>query len=139
MNKLLVRINIFLFLLWSQFLVFVVSLILASYIMKLLIFPFIKILKFQIYDGIRMSLSFLILTSLQWFYRGFVLLFLKESFLSALTLISSQIVSIFMIEKILTRTIFIKYQLSYVAIFICFFLPFFDYFVASFHKKTSKY
>lgn len=139
MNKLLIRINIFLFLIWAQFLVFVISLILASYVMKFLILPFIKILKIQIYDGMRMSLSFLILTSLQWFYRRFVLLFLKQSFLSALTLISSQIISIFMIEKILTRTIFVKYQLSYVAIFICLFLPFLDYFIASFQKKTSKY
>ncbi|MGC8867129.1 MAG: hypothetical protein ACP5PA_02815 [Elusimicrobiales bacterium] len=139
MNKLVVRLNIFLFLAWAQFLIFVISLILASYIIKFSLIPFAKTIRLEIYDGLKMSASFLLLTSFQWLYRGFVLSFLKESFLSALTLISSQVAAIFMIEKILTKTVFMKYHLSSIAIFICFFFPFSDYFISSFKRRLLKY
>lgn len=138
MNKLLIRLNIFLFLTWAQIIIFVISIIIATFFLKLSL-PFFKKASISFYDGYRMALSFSVLILFQWIYYKFVTSFLKENIYSALTLISSQIISIFIIRKILVKTVFIKYQLSYIAIFICFVIPFFDYTISSFKKNKLKF
>lgn len=137
-NSLLIRLNIFLFLAWTEFILFTLSLILSSYIIKLFIMPFSKTFSPNIYDGIRLSITFVVITILQWLYLPVVERILKPSILSSITLISSQAFAIFLINKLLSKTIFTKYQLSYLAIFICFILPFYDFLISSFKKAAIK-
>lgn len=138
MNKnTIIRLNIFLFLAWAEFVIFTLSLILSSYLIKFFIMPFSKSLSINTYDGIRISLTFVIITIIQWYFKILISNLFKPSVLTAITLISSQAFSIFMINKILTKTIFIKYQISHLGIFICFIIPFYDFILTSFNKTQK--
>lgn len=137
-KNVLIRINTFLFLVWSHFIIFSISLVVASYIIKIFISPLLKSVNLMLYDAIRISITFIIITLIQWFYKDIIVSFIKPSFNTAITIISSQALSILMIKRLLTKTVFNKYQLSYVAIFFCFIIPFYDFIMESFKKKKNK-
>lgn len=138
-KNLLIRLNIFLFLIWSHFGIFSISLIISSYLIKFFVIPFSKSMTLMKYDGIRIAITFAIITIFQWLYKSIITSFIKPSFNAATTLIASQAVSIIMIKKLLTKTVFSKYQLSYIAIFLCFIIPFYDFIIESFKKKKNNY
>ncbi|MCX7641889.1 MAG: hypothetical protein N2Z20_04565 [Elusimicrobiales bacterium] len=133
-KNLFTKINTLIFLIWIQFIAFTISIIISSYIIKLTILPFSKLLNIEVYDGIRMSIIFLFATLIQYLLRIFILKFNKLSLYAIVILISSQAITTILIKNILTKTVLSKYQLSYLGIFLCLFIPFYEL-IVSFYKN----
>lgn len=122
-----IRINFFLFITWLEIVIITISVVISSYLTKF----FDLAAKFKYmptkYDSYRISIIFLIITITQHIYSYLFLKFIKPSIYSFLTLTSSQIISVYLAKKILTKTVLSKYPLSYIFLSFCLLLPFYDF------------
>ncbi|MEF3279727.1 MAG: hypothetical protein K6357_02010 [Elusimicrobiota bacterium] len=119
------KINIFLFMVWMEVIIFVVSLIVSLYIIK----PFSSLIiekynNFTLYEAIRISILFILISLLQILYKKILMRFWKINIKLLFFIINSSWLSLFLIQRIIGKTMLAKYSLIYIGIFLCFMLPY---------------
>lgn len=123
-SKTLTRLNIFLFMIWIEIIIFSIALVISTYTIK----PFSSIIitkySYFTYDCLRISTVFFYTALIQHLYRQIIEKTVKINLNIILGVINSSAVSLFFINTIIKKTIISKYNLSYTGIFICFILPF---------------
>lgn len=122
--KTLTRINIFLFMIWVEVVIFSVALFSSALIVKPFSFHIVSNYGYTAYDSLRISLVFALTTIIQNLYSYLIKKTTNINKNVLLSVINSSAISIFFINSIIKKTVISKYSLSYLGIFFCFILPF---------------
>lgn len=122
--KTLTKINLFLFMLWLEILIFSFSLIITTY----LLLPFSSFIVdrygYLRYDAFRIAVMFSLIVMGQYFYKGIISRAIKLNIKNLLFIINSCGISVLVISFLLKKTMLSKYFLIYPGIFIVYLIPF---------------
>lgn len=139
MSKLITKINIFLFMLWIEIIIFVISLITSSYLFMFLWNIFFYKKNFNFYQSIKIGLLLLILCAVQYIYKTMILKITKINAKLIITIVNASFFSLFFIYKIIKTLTIGKYDLIYPAIFITLTLPFYEDMIDIYTKFKKKH
>ncbi len=139
MTRILTRINIFLFMVWAEILIFVFSFLISIYTLKPFSTTIVEKYGFLKYDAFRIGLTFFYITIFQSFYRSLILNLTKIKINILFSIINSQAISLFFINFIIKKTMISKYPLIFPALFICFLIPFSKDILQLYKSKISQH
>jgi hypothetical protein len=131
------KFNILLVMIWGEVIVFVSSLIISSQIIKLISSIFSKI-SYKMYDCLKISTTLFMVVIIQYLYKNILTFFLRKNIIKTILVVNSSALSIFLIDKIIRKTVFSKYTLFYPALFISFILPFIDEILSILKVRSKK-
>lgn len=122
--RMLTKINFFLFMIWIEIIIFILSMIISVYITKYSSNFIVEKYGYKIYDSIRISTLIFLMVFFQYVYKNLIKKITKIDIKTLISIINSSAISLFFINKIIKKTIFCKYSLFYFVLFIAFISPF---------------
>lgn len=129
------ELNIFLFMLWIEIMVFVSALIISVYVIKPFSGFIVDRYSLRTYDAARIALIFFFISIIQFIYKRLLTSVRGINMKTLINVINTAAISLFFISRIISRTVLSNYHIIYTGIFLSFLFPFYDDFIRIFFKK----
>lgn len=119
------NINIFLFMVWMEVIIFTAALVITGYSISNISDYITSEINYTTYDAVKISMLFFITAIIQSYYIYLITKIFKMNINIILYIINSSALSLIFIMKIIENTTFFNYSLIYLGIFLSFTLPLF--------------